>query len=110
MKRTVKLTGKELKHMIYESVKRIIKESYNDDDAYVSNYNDAMSDIEYDSENDGRVTPIQRQYQHDTMNDIGRRRDAKKYWTGRDLDRSDRLKKRWIQGKRSTNSLEDAEF
>lgn len=44
------------------------------------------------------------------VNDSLYNRDLHKYWTERDIDRANRLKNRWINGKRSTESLEDANF
>ena len=43
-KQLVRLTESDLRKIIKESVKNILKESYNDDDTYMSNYRDAMSD------------------------------------------------------------------
>lgn len=44
MKQKMILKETDLQRMIKESVKQVLRESYNDDDAYMYNYNDAMSD------------------------------------------------------------------
>jgi hypothetical protein len=44
-KNVVRITENELKRIVNESVKKVLKESYNDNDTYMSNYNDAMSDM-----------------------------------------------------------------
>ena len=43
-KQVVRITENELKRIVNESVKKVLKESHNDNDVYISNYNDAMSD------------------------------------------------------------------
>ena len=43
-KQLVRLTESDLRRIIKESVKNVLKESYSDDDTYMSNYRDAMSD------------------------------------------------------------------
>ena len=32
------------------------------------------------------------------------------YWTKQDIEASNKLKNRWIRGKRSTDSIEDVDF
>lgn len=43
-KKLIRLTESDLHEIIKQSVSKILKESYNDDDVYMSNYSDAMSD------------------------------------------------------------------
>lgn len=43
-KQAIKLTDGDLHRIIKESVNKVLKESYNDDDTHMSNYLDAMSD------------------------------------------------------------------
>lgn len=40
----IKINESQLKRIISESVKKVLRESYNDDDVYMYNYRDAMSD------------------------------------------------------------------
>lgn len=40
----VKLTESKLKQIVAESVRKVLRESYNDDDVHMYNYRDAMSD------------------------------------------------------------------
>ena len=37
-------------------------------------------------------------------------RDMENYWTKQDIEASNKLKNRWIRGKRSTDSIEDVDF
>ena len=43
-KQVIKLTERDLHRIIKKTANKVLKESYNDDDAHISNYNDAMSD------------------------------------------------------------------
>lgn len=130
MKRTIKLKESELKRMISESVRRVLKESLTDDDAFMYNYRDAMSDY-YDNDprddySPGKKgdneyswdefayqnanTPLIKQYRQKTMNDMQFNRNLKKYWNKKDNERGRKIMKNWVNGKRSLDDLEDAKF
>ena len=114
-KKIIRLTESDIHQIVKETIKNILKESYNDDDAYMSNYNDAMSDY-YDDIEQGELVPSflggksYDQYAKERMNDMQIDRDTRKYWTNRDNERGRQLMKKWIDGKRSTDDLEDADF
>lgn len=52
-KQTFKLNENQLRRIVSESVKRVLREGYSDDDVYMSNYNDAMSDYYADHQSHG---------------------------------------------------------
>ena len=43
-KKLIRLTESDLHRIVKRSVNKVLRESYNDDDVYMSNYRDAMSD------------------------------------------------------------------
>lgn len=45
-KKLIRLTENDLHRIVKRSVNKVLRESYNDDDVYMSNYRDAMSDRE----------------------------------------------------------------
>ena len=45
-KKLIRLTESDLHKIVKRSVNKVLRESYNDDDVYMSNYRDAMSDRE----------------------------------------------------------------
>ena len=45
-KKLIRLTESDLHRIVKRSVNKVLRESYNDDDVYMSNYRDAMSDRE----------------------------------------------------------------
>lgn len=46
MRQRIRLTEGDLHRIVKRSVNKVLRESYNDDDVYMSNYRDAMSDRE----------------------------------------------------------------
>ena len=130
MKKLVRLTESDLHRIVKKSVKRELKEGFEDYDVFMHNYNDAMSDYYADDPRDyypdgkeGDIeyswdefayengnTPKATKYRQGLMNDMQFNRNLKKYWTKRDNERGKELMKKWVNGKRSLDDLDDAEF
>jgi len=128
MKKVIRLAESDIHNIVKRAVKRVLKEGYNDDDTYMSNYRDAMSDyydedprddypegkqgdIDYSWDYEPDVyTPTAKKYHHDKLENMANFRDTQKYWTDRDNERGRKLMTKWVNGECSTDDLEDADF
>jgi hypothetical protein len=82
-----------------------------DDDEWVDGDKDMENDYSWDlyhRMNNVGKSPIDRQ--HDVMDAAQNRRDHAAYWTDRDNERGNRLMNKWVNGERSLDDLEDADF
>lgn len=82
-----------------------------DDDEWVDGDKDMENDYSWDlyhRMNNVGKSPIDRQ--HDVMDAAQDRRDHAAYWTDRDNERGNRLMNKWVNGERSLDDLEDADF
>lgn len=135
MEDQIKLTEEELKQVIKEAATKILSEGpedwaladsrangdYLDDPYHEPNSwdDDGWEDGNKDMENDyswnlhDRINNIGKSpvdHQHDIMNAAQARRDHASYWTDNDNERGNRLMNKWINGERSLDDLEDADF
>lgn len=135
MKGQIKLTEEELKQIIKEAATKILSEGpedwaladsrangdYLDDPYHEPNSwdDDDWVDGNKDMENDyswnlhDRISNVGKSpvdHQHDVMDAAQARRDHAAYWTDRDNERGRGLMDKWINGERSLDDLDDADF
>lgn len=135
MEGQIKLTEEELKQIIKEAATKILSEGpedwaladsaangdYLDDPYHEPNSwdDDGWEDGNKDMENDYSwnlhdrisnvgMSPVD--HQHDVMDAAQTRRDHAAYWTDRDNERGRGLMDKWINGERSLDDLDDADF
>ena len=135
MEGQIKLTEEELKQVIKEAATKILSEGpedwaladsrangdYLDDPYHEPNswdddgWEDGNKDMEndyswnlHDRINNVGMSPVD--HQHDVMDAAQARRDHAAYWTDRDNERGRGLMDKWINGERSLDDLEDADF
>lgn len=135
MEGQIKLTEAELKQIIKEAATKILSEAPEDwaladsrangdylddpyhepnsfdDDGWVDGDKDMENDYSWnlhDRINNVGMSPVD--HQHDIMNAAQARRDHAAYWTDRDNERGRGLMDKWINGERSLDDLDDADF
>ena len=128
----IKISSKKLSNIIKECIKQHINESeewtsikewgfpegMDDGDNVTYDWTDFYPNTkegekeyswdEYDYNNN--ITPLRKDFQHRQMDSMAKGRDINKYWTDKEVDRGQRIMNRWVNGRRDTESLEDAYF
>lgn len=82
-----------------------------DDDEWVDGDKNMENDYSwslYHPMNNVGKSPVD--HQHDIMNAAQNRRDHAAYWTDRDNEHGSNLMNKWVNGKKSLDDLEDADF
>ena len=84
-----------------------------DDDDWVDGDKDLENEYSWDlhdrmTKKTPMMSPVDRQ--HDIMDAAANRRDHAAYWTDSDDARGNRLMNKWVNGERSLDDLEDADF